>query len=105
MPWKQPPTMNKPDLIHRMAASMENTGHEDARIMVDIILVSIADALAAGERVEIRGFGSFGVRYHEPRIGRNPKTGERVDIFGRYVPYFKPGKELRQRVDETGSRD
>ena len=97
--------MNKPDLIHRMTMSMEDTGYEDAGIIVDVILASIADTLAAGRRVEIRDFGSFGVRYHEPRIGRNPKTGEQMKISGRYVPYFKPGKELRRRVDEAGKRD
>ena len=58
------------------------------------------DALARGERIEIRGFGSFSLHYRAPRIGRNPKTGEQVALAGKYVPHFKPGKELRERVNE-----
>ncbi|EAW30352.1 integration host factor, beta subunit [marine gamma proteobacterium HTCC2143] len=61
--------------------------------------------LASGERIEIRGFGSFSLHYREPRQGRNPKTGEAVELNGKYVPHFKPGKEMRERVNESLQRD
>ena len=96
--------MNKPDLIDHMAAAMGNSQYEDVKEAVEIILASIMDSLASGERVEVRGFGAFGVRYHEPRIGRNPKTGEQVNIPGRYLPFFRPGKELREQVEEGKKR-
>jgi len=64
-------------------------------------LDQMADSLARGERIEIRGFGSFSLHYRAPRIGRNPKTGEQVALSGKYVPHFKPGKELRERVNES----
>jgi integration host factor subunit beta len=60
----------------------------------------MSDSLASGERIEIRGFGSFSLHYREPRLGRNPKTGDTVDLSGKYVPHFKPGKELRDRVNK-----
>jgi integration host factor subunit beta len=59
----------------------------------------MAEALAGGDRIEIRGFGSFSLHYRPPRLGRNPKTGEKVDLSGKYVPHFKPGKELKDRVN------
>ena len=59
----------------------------------------MANSLETGDRIEIRGFGSFSLHYRAPRIGRNPKTGESVELEGKYVPHFKPGKELRERVD------
>jgi integration host factor subunit beta len=61
----------------------------------------MSDILAAGERIEIRGFGSFSLHYRAPRTGRNPKTGESVTLEGKYVPHFKPGKEMRDRVNES----
>jgi integration host factor subunit beta len=61
----------------------------------------MAQTLQKGERIEIRGFGSFSLHYRAPRVGRNPKTGETVKLDGKYVPHFKPGKELRERVNET----
>ena len=64
-----------------------------------MILDHMSDALARGERIEIRGFGSFSLHYRAPRVGRNPKTGEPVSLPGKYVPHFKPGKELRERVN------
>ena len=60
----------------------------------------MSDALSSGDRIEIRGFGSFSLHYREPRLGRNPKTGDSVDLNGKYVPHFKPGKELRERVNK-----
>ena len=73
---------------------------KDAEMAVAEILGAIAAALAAGNRVEIRGFGSFSLNYRPPRTGRNPKTGEKVAVPGKYVPYFKAGKELRERVEQ-----
>lgn len=67
--------------------------------MVKDVIDAIAQALGAGRRVEIRGFGSFSLNYRPPRVGRNPKTGERVEVPGKNVPHFKPGKELRERID------
>jgi integration host factor subunit beta len=64
-----------------------------------MMLDHMAEALAVGERIEIRGFGSFSLHYRAPRLGRNPKTGEKVELAGKYVPHFKPGKELRERVN------
>jgi integration host factor subunit beta len=65
------------------------------------MLEQMAQTLQKGERIEIRGFGSFSLHYRAPRVGRNPKTGETVKLDGKYVPHFKPGKELRERVNET----
>ena len=61
----------------------------------------MAQSLSSGERIEIRGFGSFSLHYREPREGRNPKTGDKVELSGKYVPHFKPGKELRERVNRS----
>jgi integration host factor subunit beta len=66
---------------------------------VKVILDALTDALARGDRIEIRGFGSFTLNYRPPRLGRNPKSGEKVQVPAKYVPHFKPGKELRERVD------
>ncbi|MEC9334194.1 MAG: integration host factor subunit beta, partial [Pseudomonadota bacterium] len=65
------------------------------------LLEQMAQTLQKGERIEIRGFGSFSLHYRAPRVGRNPKTGETVKLDGKYVPHFKPGKELRERVDAS----
>ena len=68
------------------------------------MLEHMAQCLASGERIEIRGFGSFSLHYRPPRTGRNPKTGDSVDLSAKYVPHFKPGKELRERVNESLGR-
>lgn len=73
---------------------------KDAYASVECILDAISAALVKGDRVEIRGFGSFGLNYRPPRIGRNPKTGESVSVPAKYSPHFKAGKEMRERVDE-----
>ena len=75
---------------------------EDIDLAVRTVLNVMTDALADGERIEIRGFGSFSLHYRKARIGRNPKTGESVGLSERYVPFFKPGKELRSRVNLMG---
>ena len=69
-------------------------------LAVKTIIEQMSQTLASGERIEIRGFGSFSLHYREPRLGRNPKTGETVELSGKYVPHFKPGKEMRERVNE-----
>jgi integration host factor subunit beta len=72
---------------------------KDAEYAVKMILDAMGQALLSGNRIEIRGFGSFGLNYRPPRIGRNPKSGEKVQVPDKYVPHFKAGKELRERVD------
>jgi len=75
--------------------------YKDVELAVKCILEKMSRALSSGERIEIRGFGSFSLHYRQPRIGRNPKNGESVALSGKFVPHFKPGKELRSRVDES----
>ncbi len=72
---------------------------KDSEIIVESIFESVVRALRAGDKIEIRGFGSFGLNYRPPRTGRNPKSGEKVQVPEKYVPHFKAGKELRERVD------
>lgn len=95
--------MTKSELIARLAKKFPHLKHVDAGISVDLILQAIGDRLAAGGRAEIRGFGSFSLNIRPPRIGRNPKTGERVEVPAKTVPHFKPGVELRQRINEPGT--
>ncbi len=89
--------MTRAALVARVAAQMHLTKKQAERI-VDVFLSSIIEALGRGEKVELRGFGSFRVRHRSPRVGRNPKTGERVSIAAKRVPFFKAGKDLRERV-------
>lgn len=91
--------MTKSELIEKMAEQQEQLSVKDIELSVKMMLEYMSQVLAAGERIEIRGFGSFSLHYREPRQGRNPKTGETVSLKGKYVPHFKPGKELRARVD------
>ena len=90
--------MTKSELIERIAAVENQLSAKDVELAVKMMLDHMAEALAEGERIEIRGFGSFSLHYRAPRLGRNPKTGEKVELAGKYVPHFKPGKELRERV-------
>jgi integration host factor subunit beta len=76
---------------------------KDAELAVKVILDALSATLSRGGRVEIRGFGSFGLNYRPPRQGRNPKTGDKVKVPAKYVPHFKAGKELRERVCEQKS--
>jgi len=94
--------MTKSELIARLAQEQQHLRHADVDLAVRMILDSMSQALADGRRVEIRGFGSFSLHYRAPRIGRNPKTGESVALPAKHVPHFKPGKELRERVN-TGA--
>jgi len=91
--------MTKSELIEKLAAAQRQLTAKDMELAVKMILDHMSDALARGERIEIRGFGSFSLHYRAPRVGRNPKTGEPVSLPGKYVPHFKPGKELRERVN------
>lgn len=91
--------MTKSDLIARLAERYPQLVARDADFAVKTILDAMAESLARGDRIEIRGFGSFGLNYRPPRVGRNPKSGEKVQVGEKYVPHFKAGKELRDRVD------
>ena len=91
--------MMKSELIEILAEQQSHLACKDVELAVRCILEQMSAALAAGERIEIRGFGSFSLHYRPPRIGRNPKTGDSVALAGKYVPHFKPGKELRDRVN------
>lgn len=92
--------MTRSDLIDRLHGRFRTTLiHDDARSVVSVVLDVLTDTIAAGDRVEIRGFGSFETVLRNPRIGRNPRTGERVAVPAKHVPHFKAGKELRERVD------
>jgi len=91
--------MTRADLINRLAALHPDLQLKDTEASVKLILDAMSNALAKGGRVEIRGFGSFGLNHKPPRLGRNPKTGEKVKVPAKYVPHFKAGKELKERVD------
>ena len=91
--------MTKSELIARLAQRYPQLVAKDAEYAVKMILDAMTQALLAGNRIEIRGFGSFGLNYRPPRTGRNPKSGEKVQVPEKYVPHFKAGKELRERVD------
>jgi integration host factor subunit beta len=91
--------MTKSELIDVIAKDQSHLAYRDVELAVKCILEQMSQALASGERIEIRGFGSFSLHYRPPRQGRNPKTGTTVALAGKYVPHFKPGKELRERVN------
>lgn len=92
--------MNKSDLVEAVAAKLPNLAARDVEMIVNIIFDGMTGALKAGERIEIRGFGSFEVRTRKARKGRNPKTGESVELGIRRVPFFKVGKELKEQVNK-----
>jgi integration host factor subunit beta len=91
--------MTKSELIARLADRYPQLIAKDADFAVNTILEAMADSLSVGQRIEIRGFGSFALSNRPPRVGRNPKSGERVLVPAKRVPHFKAGKELRERVD------
>ena len=95
--------MTKSELIEAIAARQTQLSSKDVELAVKTVLEHMSQALASGERIEIRGFGSFSLHYRAPRMGRNPKTGESVALPGKHVPHFKPGKALRERVDYSKS--
>ena len=93
-------SMTKSELIELIAAKQSHLPAKDVELAVKQILEIMSDALAQGQRIEIRGFGSFSLHFRPPRQGRNPKTGETVALAGKHVPHFKPGKDLRERVND-----
>ncbi|MBU2918753.1 integration host factor subunit beta [Psychrosphaera sp. F3M07] len=95
--------MTKSELIEALAEKHPHLPIKEVEAGVKTIIDNMAETLASGERIEIRGFGSFSLHYRAPRVGRNPKTGESVNLDAKYVPHFKPGKELRERVDFSQS--
>ena len=94
-------TMTKSELIERLSQEQPHLPPRDVEFSVNAVLDHMRRALVAGDRIEIRGFGSIGLRYRMPRTGRNPKTGEAVKVPGKYVPHFKPGRLLRERVNQV----
>jgi integration host factor subunit beta len=92
--------MTKADLIDEVSRLAELT-RKDSEVIVETIFDSVVRSLRAGDKIEIRGFGSFRTRQRRPRVGRNPKTGERVEVPAKKIPFFKPSKELKDLVNET----
>ena len=92
--------MTKSELIERLSLEQPHLPPRDVEFSVNAVLDHMRRALVAGDRIEIRGFGSIGLRYRMPRTGRNPKTGDSVSVPGKYVPHFKPGRLLRERVNQ-----
>jgi integration host factor subunit beta len=95
--------MTKSDLIERLTSKHFQLSIKEVEDSVKETLQLMTDSLAQGERIEVRGFGSFSLHYRAPRVGRNPKTGDKVELGGKHVPHFKPGKELRERVNAVNS--
>jgi integration host factor subunit beta len=91
--------MTKSELIEALSRRQAHLKSDDVDLAVKTLLEQMSGALSGGERIEIRGFGSFSLHFRPPRIGRNPKTGDSVALPGKHVPHFKPGKELRERVN------
>lgn len=91
--------MTKSELIEKIANQQDQLPSRDVELAIKMILENMTQELVGNGRIEIRGFGSFCLHYREARLGRNPKTGEKVELPSKYVPYFKPGKELRDRVN------
>ena len=95
--------LTKSELIERIVAKQTLLTAKDVELAVKTVVEQMSETLSTGGRIEIRGFGSFSLHYREPRVGRNPKTGEAVTLAGKYVPHFKPGKALREQVDARTS--
>ena len=95
--------MTKADLVEKVTAAGDLT-RRDGEVIVDTLFDAVISALKDGDKIEIRGFGSFRTRQRKPRIGRNPKTGEKVDVPAKRVPFFKPSKELRDTVNPDGAK-
>lgn len=96
--------MIKSELIHKISAANPHLFHKDIERIVNVIFDEITEALARGDRVELRGFGAFTVKYRGPRQGRNPRTGKPVNVDEKYVPFFKTGKELREKLNDAEMR-
>ena len=96
--------MTKADLVEEVSRVSDLT-KKDAELIVETVFLSVIRALHGGDKVELRGFGSFRLRKRESRKGRNPKTGDRVDVPSKQVPYFKPGKELKDLINASAAAD
>lgn len=96
--------MTRSELVASLARRFPQLTTQDADIAVKEILGAVAQTLVKGDRVEVRGFGSFDLIYRPPRVGRNPKSGEKVSIPGKWIPHFRPGKEMRETIMEAGAR-
>ena len=97
--WKE--AMTRSELIDLMADGQSQLSAKDVELAVKLLIDHMSETLSSGQRIEIRGFGSFSLHYREPREGRNPRTGDTVALRGKHVPHFKPGKELRERVNRA----
>lgn len=95
--------MIKSELVQRIAASNPHLYQRDVELIINAILEEVTAALARGDRVELRGFGAFSVKKRPARTGRNPRTGEKVDVEDKAVPFFKTGKEMRIRLNDGGA--
>ena len=93
--------MLRSELIDTLHAENPHLTRRDMERLVGVVLETVTQTLEAGARVELRGFGAFSVRKRDPRVGRNPRTGETVHVPGKHVPFFRTGKELRQRIDDA----
>jgi integration host factor subunit beta len=96
--------MTKAELVEKVANQI-NLTKKQTEVVVNTVFSSITDSLAEGKKVELRGFGSFRIRQRNARVGRNPKSGEKVDVPSKKVPFFKAGKELRELVDEHEAKE
>lgn len=94
-------TITRSEIIESLVDKQPHLAHRDVELAVKMVLEKMGRAFEVGERIEIRGFGSFSLHYRPARIGRNPKTGESVEVEDKFSPHFKPGKELKERVDRT----
>jgi integration host factor subunit beta len=97
-------SMTKADLVEKVANQI-NLTKKQTEVVVNTVFSSITDSLAEGKKVELRGFGSFRIRQRNARVGRNPKSGQKVDVPSKKVPFFKAGKELRELVDEREAEE
>lgn len=97
--------ITKSELIEKISQKQNHLQQKDIELAVKSVIEQMSDALSTGKRIEIRGFGSFSLHFRPPRIGRNPKTGESVSLPGKHVPHFKPGKELRERVNKDSTKE
>ena len=96
--------MTKADLIDEVSKLAELT-RKDSEVIVETIFDSVVRSLRVGDKIEIRGFGSFRTRQRKPRVGRNPKTGERVEVPAKKIPFFKPSKELKDLINEVAAAE
>ena len=94
------PSLTKSDLISNLSKNNGHLPNKDVKMAINYLIKMMSKTLSTGERIEVRGFGSFSLHYYPPRTGRKPKSGEVVNLSGKYVPHFKLGKELRDRVKE-----